>query len=233
MKIIATVLIFILLVIGGCNDGGGGGDGGAGGDDHVPGAGAEDYTAQDYEPDFKSWEQDQSQYADADKTGRGDSNLCWAAVAANMITWVGWAADENDTFEIFKDHFNDQAGYVYDALHYYFADYVPDVSADTVSVRETRSHKLLDFIVSALHEGKGVGVKIARSGKNIGHFLSIYGYRYLAEEDNFILYFTDSDDGSYRMRQFHAGWKDDTDRWEFQYPYTGYYLEYAIALARK
>jgi len=231
MKNLATVLILILLVIVGCNSGGGG-EGGGGGDELVPGAGAEDYSAPDYESDFKSWEQDQAQYADADKTELGDSNLSWAAVAANMITWAGWAADENDTFEIFKEHFNDRAGYVYDGLHYYFANYVSGVSAEMVSVRETRSQKQLDFIVSALHEGKGVAVKIAQPGKNIGHFLSIYGYRYLAEEDNFILYFTDSDDGSYRMRQFYAGWNDETQRWEFRRIYSGYYLEYAIALAR-
>jgi hypothetical protein len=231
MKNLAIVLIIIVLVIVGCKSGGGG-EGGGGGDELVPGAGSEDYTAQDYEPDFKVWEQDQAPYADADKTEIGDTNLCWAAVAANLIAWAGWAADENDTFEIFKAHFNDKAGYVYDGLHYYFANYFAGVSAEMVSVRETRSQKQLDFIVSALHEGKGVAVKITQPGKNIGHFLSIYGYRYLAEENNFILYFTDSDDGSYRMRQFLTGWNDATRRWEFRRLYSGYYLEYTIVLAR-
>ncbi len=232
MKNLTTVLIVILLAIAGCNDGGGGGQDSAGGDDLVPGAGAEDYTAQDYEPDFKTWELEETQFADADKTGQGDASLCWAAVAANLMTWAGWTADENDTFEIFKDHFEDQAGHVFDALRYYFNSYVSGASAEMVTVRETRSHRQLNFIVSALHTGRGVAVKIARPGENIGHFLSIYGYRHLPEEDDFILYFTDSDDGSYVMRQFFAGWNDDTRRWEFRRIYTGYYLEYAITLAR-
>jgi hypothetical protein len=152
-------------------------------------------------------------------------------VAANIITWAGWAADEDDTFNIFREHFEDEAGYVYDALRYYFANYVSGVKAEMVSVRETRSHKLLDFIVSAIHEGKGVAIKIARPGKKIGHFLSIFGYRYFEDEDNFILYFTDSDDGYHQMRQFYVAWNDAEDIWEFEYLYEGYYLEYAISLA--
>ncbi len=228
MKNLAAVVICLFLFMAGCNS-----DGDRlGGDDLVPGAGSEDYTAQDYESEFKMWQQKQTPFADADKTEQGDTNMCWAAVAANLITWAGWAADEDDTVYVFKDHFEDKAGYVYDALRYYFTQYVPGVSAEMVSVRESRSHKLLDFIVSAVHEGKGVAIKIAYPGKKIGHFLSIYGYRYLAEEDNFILYFTDSDDGLHQMRQFYVAWNDAKDRWEFQYLYEDYYLEYAISLAR-
>jgi hypothetical protein len=232
MKNLVTGLILIVLVIVGCNYGGGGDGDSPDGDELIPGAGAEDYTTQDYESEFKIWEQDEAPYADADKTEQGDTNMCWGAVAANLITWAGWAADEDDTFDIFKEHFEDKAGYVYDAIRYYFDNYVSGASAEMVTVRESRSHKLLDFIVSAVHAGKGVAIKIARPEKKIGHFLSIYGYRYLAEEDNFILYFTDSDDGWHQMRQFVVAWSDPNDRWEIQNPYRDYYLAYAISLAR-
>ena len=124
-------------------------------------------------------------------------------------------------FDIFRAHFEDKPGYVYDALSYYFANYETEVSAEMVSVREARSHMLLDFIVSAVHEGKGVAMKITYPGKEIGHFLTVYGYRYLADEDNFILYFTDSDDGLHQMRQFKVEWNDDNNRWEIQYLYRG------------
>lgn len=232
MKNLAAVVICIFLFVAGCiPDGGGDGDE-LNGDELVPGAGAEDYTTLDYKSDYKMWQQDQTAFADADKTEQGDNNMCWAAAAANLITWGGWAADEDDTFDIFKDHFEDKAGYVYDALRYYFANYVSGVSAEMVTVRESRAHKLLDFIVSAIHEGKGVAVKIASPGKQYGHFLSIYGYRYLVEEDNFILYFTDSDDGLHQMRQFYVAWNDAIERWEIRYLYPDYYIEYAISLAR-
>ena len=229
MKYLSTISICIFLLIGGCNSGGsGGGDA----DEFIPGAGTEDFTAQDYAPDFKMWEHNETPFADADKTEAGDLNMCWAAAAANLLAWAGWAADEDDTFDIFRAHFEDKPGYVYNALSYYFANYETGVSAEMVSVRETRSYILLDFIVSAVHEGKGVAIKITYPGKEIGHFLTVYGYRYLAVEDNFILYFTDSDDGLHQMRQFKVEWNDADNRWEIQYLYRDYFLVYALSLAR-
>ena len=229
MKIQSTILICIFLVIGGCNSGGGAGDA----DEIIPGAGAEDYTAQDYAPDYKMWERNETPFADADKTEVGDLNMCWAAAAANLLVWTGWAADEDDVLDVFRAHFEDTPGYVYDALSYYFANYETAVSAEMVSVREARSHMLLDFIVSAVHEGQGVALKISYPGKEIGHFLTVYGYRYLADEDNFILYFTDSDDGLHQMRQIKVEWNDADNRWEIQNLYRDYYLVYTISLARR
>ena len=227
MKYLSTILICIFLLIGGCNSGGGGDA-----DEFIPGAGAEDYTAQDYAPDFKMWEHNETPFADADKIGAGDLNMCWAAAAANLLAWTGWAADEDDAFDIFRAHFEDKPGYVYDALSYYFANSKTGVSVEMVLVSENQSHMLLDFIVSAVHEGKGVAIKITYPDKKIGHFLNIYGYRYLADEDNFILYFTDSNDGLHQIRQFKVEWNDVNDKWEIQYLYRDYYLAYALSLAR-
>ena len=116
MKNLAAMVICIFLFLAGCIPDGGGDGEKLNGDDLVPGAGAEDYTASDYDSEFKMWEHDDTPFADADKTEQGDTNMCWGAAAANLITWSGWAADEDDTFDIFKDHFKDKAGYVYDAL---------------------------------------------------------------------------------------------------------------------
>ena len=117
-------------------------------------------------------------------------------------------------------------------MSYYFANYETGVTAEMVSVRETRSQMLVDFIVSALHESKGAAIKITYPEKKIGHFLTIYGYRYLAAEDNFMLYFADSDDGSHQIQQMKIEWKDSTNRWEIQNMYRDYYLVYAISLDR-
>ena len=229
MKYISTILFGIILLIGGCKSGGGG-SGGA--DEFIPGAGAEDYTAQEYAADYRMWERHDAPFADADKIGASDLNMCWAAAAANLLTWTGWAADEDDAFDIFRIQFADKAGYVYDALKYYFTSYTNGTSAEMVTVRVTRSAMLLDFIVSAVHEGKGVALKITYPGKEIGHFLTIYGYRYLADEDNFILYFADSDDNIHRLQHFKVEWSDTHNRWEIQYLYRDYYLVYALSLAR-
>ena len=226
MKYLSTILICTFLFIGGCNSGGGDAD------EFIPGAGAEDFTDQDYAPDFRMWERNATPFADADKIEVDDLNMCWAAVAANLLTWSGWVADEDDVFDIFRTHFDDQPGYVYDALSYYFANYEAGVTAEMVSVRETRSDMLVDFIVSAAHEGNGAAIKITYPDKKIGHFLTIYGYRYLADEDNFILYFADSDDGSHQIQQMKIEWNDGTNRWEIQNLYRDYYLVYAISLDR-
>ncbi len=157
-----------MLIIGGCKTGGGsssGGGGGGGADLSIPAAGPEDYTAEDYESLFKMWEAFSIAYTDADKTGSDDSNLCWAATAANLLTWSGWAADEDDVFNTFNAHFANQPGYMY-----------------------------------------------------------------LEEDDNFVLMFTDSDDYLDQMRNFKTVWNDDTDRWEIQGVYGGWYLEYVVSL---
>jgi hypothetical protein len=229
MKYLSILLIFISLIFCGCKSGD---SGGSDADDFIPAAGAEDYTTQDYAPDFRMWEHNGIPFADADKTEVGDLNMCWAAAAANLLAWSGWVLDEDDAFDIFRDYFADKPGYVYDALNYYFASYETGVRAEMVSVREYRSQMLIDFIVDAVHEGKGVAMKITYPGKEIGHFLTIYGYRYLADEDNFILYFSDSDDGLHQIQQFKVEWDDANQRWKIQYLYRDYYLVYALSLAR-
>jgi hypothetical protein len=75
-------------------------------------------------------------------------------------------------------------------------------------------------------------MKITYPEKEIGHFLTIYGYSYLADEDNFLLYYTDSDDGWYQIQQFKVEWNDVNNRWEIQNLYRDYYMVYAISLDR-
>lgn len=235
MKQISTIIFCLLLLITGCKSGGGGGNAPesipAATDKSIPGSGEEDFTAPAYADIFKMWEAFDGSFADADKTDQDDSNMCWAASAANILAWAGWAADEDDTFDILRSHFDNTPGYVYDALQFYFNQYVAGVSAEMVSVRETRSYLLLDFIVSGLHEGKGVVIKIAYPDQEIGHFLTVFGYQYFPQEDNFALYFTDSDDLLHQMRYVELEWNDAADRWETQGPYADWYLEYVVSLA--
>ena len=230
MKKISAIIICLMLIIGGCKTGGSSGGGGGSADLSIPEAGPEDYTDEDYEALFKMWEAFDTGYTDADKTGSDDSNMCWAAAAANMLAWGGWAADEDDAFNTFNTHFANQPGDVYNALRYYFDNFVSNVSADMVTVREARSHMLLDFAVSALHAGRGVTLKIKYPGRSIGHFVTVFGYMYLAAQDSFVLMFTDSDDYLNQMRNFKVVWNDTTDRWEIEGVYSGWYLEYVISL---
>ena len=230
-----AVVICILMVIAGCKDGGsskpslGAGADGAGADGSIPEAGEEDYTADEYLAVFKAWEEFENAFTDADKTGQGDDNMCWAAVAANMITWSGWAADEDDVFEIFKSHFENKPGYLYNAINYYFDEYIDTVHASTVTIRETRPHLMMDLIVSALHEANSVAIKINIPGRKIGHYLTLFGYRYYAHEDSFLLYYTDSDDYWHQVRITKMEWDDEAGKWR---SHSDWLLEYVISMSR-
>lgn len=218
MMTLLSVLVWIILA--GCKSSG------PGGDLFIPESGPEDFTATEYVEEFKAWEEFERPFSDADKTVM--NNMCWAAAAANIITWCGWAADEDDTFNIFENHFRNEYGYVFDALRYYFKEYTAGTLTETVAVRETRSHRIFDFMVSALGDGQGLAVKVSYPNRKVGHFLTVYGYRYFEDTDDFGLFYTDSDDGAHRMKYVRLTWNDEKNRWESP----GWYLEYAISLER-
>ena len=224
------IVIFCLALAFGCKAGGGDASPETGADDLIPDAGDEDYTVIDYAPVFKMWEEFQAPFTDADKNRQDDSEMCWAAAAANIITWAGWSADEDDVFETLKAQFQNQPGYIYEAILLYFSQHIQAVHADSVTIRETRSHLTMDFIVSKLHEGKGVVIFTQSHGNANKHYLTVFGYRYYSETDSFLLYFTDSDDHWHQMRNTKLDWNDDTDKW--MSPSLGWYLEYAISLER-
>jgi hypothetical protein len=89
MKIIWIVIVSLALIAG-CKTGTGSDtSGGSGIDGRIPEAGEEDYTASDYASVFKMWEEFQYAFTDAEKDRDGDSEMCWAATAANTIAWAG------------------------------------------------------------------------------------------------------------------------------------------------
>ncbi|MGB5157647.1 hypothetical protein [Desulfobacterium sp. N47] len=53
---------------------------------------------------------------DANKTGKNDNFMCWAATASNVIAGAGWGypdgslEDENAIFQYYKGHFSNFLG---------------------------------------------------------------------------------------------------------------------------
>ena len=201
-------------------------------DEDIPAAGVEDYIESGDPTDYRMWLEWETPFADADKTGNDDSQLCWAAAVANTLAWTGWVDDENSAFEIFRNHFENKPGYTYDALKFYFEEYVPDVSAEMVTVREIRPTRLLDFIKSALYGGEGVIVKIAYPEGNVGHFVTVYGYQGSDSKKNPVLYYTDSDDYRLQMNEMPLRWNNANVQWEILGIYADWHLEYVVSLAR-
>ena len=148
---------------------------------------------------------------DAEKSPTdGDDNLmCWAAAAANVLTWTGWDAGFAGTdaiFAHFQDHSIDTGGYTSDGYQWWFdgvdqwwvdtpggggfyptenwLDYYHGYSADVNAMPE---------IAGFLHEGYGVAFGIRPPGTG-GHAITAWGYEYDAAGDILGIYVTDSDD---------------------------------------
>ena len=222
MKHLITIICLLIVA---CN-----GAGGDNADDYIPGAGSEDYPPTEYVESYMMPSETNRAFADADKIGYGDNNLCWAAVAANMLTWSKWAADENDTFDIFRLYFDDQIGYVYDALIYYFDSYT-EYEAPFFTVRENRPGIIIDFIITKLHQNLATAIKIENAITKKGHYLTIYGYRRAATENRFTLYYTDSDDMEYKINSFDIKYNKELNAWQIDHPYRKHYIHYAISLS--
>ena len=70
-------------------------------------------------------------FIDAEKTGKqynnGDSLLCWAATASNMLTYTGWTAKADqgfetadDVFDAFVNAFTDSGGAIFYGIGWFF-----------------------------------------------------------------------------------------------------------------
>ena len=68
---------------------------------------------------------------DAEKTGIGDSDLCWASTAANMLAYTDWGnvngfQTEDDIFAYFRNNFDDEQSHPYYANEWFITgDYIP------------------------------------------------------------------------------------------------------------
>jgi hypothetical protein len=163
------------------------------------------------------------EFADADKTG-GDGWLCWVAVAANMVTFAGYADDEQEVFELMKTRFDNKAGQWYDAVKWYLKRI--DVDPDSVTVREYREDAAMDYVACALKRGEAVMIRLHDSNYNYGHVVSVYGYDYRSDTETYKLYYAESNDGKQQLRVMHFTYNYNKGRWEND----TYKLTYAASL---
>ncbi|WP_144185588.1 PEP-CTERM sorting domain-containing protein [Elioraea rosea] len=129
-------------------------------------------------------------FQDANKSGpwphdtdpvTGDSNLCWAATAANMLAYGGWGVGvvENDAQAIFVDQmnprYNNVPGFTETAIADYFDTYHPTLNyMDYYDVAGATqgSPSLLD---SLLAEGRSLGLYLSFTTESGAHALSVWG----------------------------------------------------------
>jgi hypothetical protein len=72
---------------------------------------------------------------------------------------------------------------------------------------------------------------MAYPDRKIGHFVTIYGYWKEKQPQTYRLYFTDSDDYAFKMKDMRVTWNQTSTRWSIDGFYQGWYLEYVVTLA--
>ena len=130
-----------------------------------------------------------------------DSKMCWAAAAANAVfaaQWDKWLTDEQQLFDMFVEHFDNTIGWpthAWDALFDYYDELFcfgnPWEKPEYVILNP---EPLIEGIIDLLENGYGV-VLALYSGGPVLHLITAWGI-----EDS-ILYYTNSDDGVYGLRE--------------------------------
>ena len=146
-------------------------------------------------------------FIDAEKSwAEGDDDyMCWAASAADMLVYTGWAAlagfdTEDDAFETFIDNFADDGGHQYGAFAWFFngsayidnsglygavieqypgsGGYLKDYAYDALC-GESSLYTAADMNAAAAHlrEGCAVSLGVLINGEpDGGHAITLWGY---------------------------------------------------------
>ena len=198
---------------------------------------------------------------DANKTKAGDSSLCWAAAASNILDWAGYYTDtyknQTEIFSDFTSHWTDKGGFPKYGWEWYLngvnsspggSDFSqPDnlgggnnwssVPIQLVPIpagvyhEEADDPNAMSAVARFLHAGYGVTLAIYTSGG--AHTLTCWGY-----ESNDItgaytgVYVTDSDDGQSDMVRYSVSQHDVGGPWYIGYGTGSWYISEVEALAR-
>ncbi len=190
---------------------------------------------------------------DADKDWDGDTMLCWAAAASNVLDWGGWDATaystESSIFDNYEDHWTDEGSLSVFAWWWWFygEDISPGPGWSSVDVAGGGDHfSAYDFndyyheywdsdtmsaVDDYLHAGYGVNLGVYTNGG--GHALTAWGFEYDDNGDYLGVYVTDSDDnqwGASGLQYYSVSWNDINNRWDLGGVYDGWYIGGVMAL---
>lgn len=144
-------------------------------------------------------------FIDAEKLGTklsGDSDLCWAGTASNMLRYSGWGKragfdTEDDIFEEFIGSFENDGNYIATGLSWFFngnssafegyqntggylheydaTELYKDVSVSAERNKTGTGLPTITDMTEALKEGKAVGLSVQWEGRTSGHALTLWG----------------------------------------------------------
>ena len=161
-----------------------------------------------------------------------DTNMCWAATAANMLAMAVNRYEGDAYFKLLQEHFPNEGGQTYNGILKLLE--LNDVTKETanlfISRTDSASTHLPNWIKGALLQEEAVGIAIYPPDemKNpTGHTLTVYGYE---EKDGITsLIFADSDDRLSQLSIVPFTY-DGTNMVFNEGPLKGYTIEHAISL---
>jgi len=193
-------------------------------------------------------------WSDANKNWSGDSNMCWAAAASNILAWDGYDTATYNTatliFQYFKAHWTNAGSLPQYAWDWFLDGALPpnwsgwsQVSvaggniwpADNFSslYHQASSGNLMASVASFFQAGDGVTLAIYTSGG--GHCLTCWGYNYTNSSGviNYTaVWVTDSDDGVTALQEYPVSWDSTNDVWDLGGTYAGWYIGGVEALGQ-
>ncbi len=185
-------------------------------------------------------------WQDANKTTSSESNLCWAAAAANILAYEGWGTSTYNTatsiFQYFANDWSNKTGYMAWAWNWWFSGTKPLTAAYAYPVVAggkffpalnlnnyfyyASTGNLMSTADSLLHNGDGVTMTI-RDG-SLAHAVTLRGFSYSSPGTYTGIYITDSDDGAVGLENYSVTSKNNI--WYLSGRYNGWTISDIEAL---
>lgn len=167
-------------------------------------------------------------WVDVNKTWDGDSNMCWAASAADMLAYEGWTTtaypDGQAIYNDLRSAFPNQPGSPIDAISWYLRQNFPSINPYSTMSFNSSAYNTIQAIDQYLSEGYAISAFVIRLGGG-AHDVTVWG------DDGSYLTITDSDDGYYGEKRYPYSW-DATHGWyEFNMYFGLAYLGEIIGLS--
>jgi hypothetical protein len=193
---------------------------------------------------------------DANKTGSDDSNMCWAAAAANILDWAGWDTATYNTqsliFQYFVVHWTNAGSLPKYGWHWWLTGTLPPTGTGWEGwsqvefsggkfwpgvhfyslYHEAEGGNLMADVANFFQSGYGVTLAIYKPNLDYGHALTCWGYDTDANGNYTGVWVTDSDDGYEGLKEYSVSWDSSTGFWDLGGVYTDYYIGEIEALGR-
>jgi hypothetical protein len=175
-------------------------------------------------------------WCDANKTGSGDSMMCWAAAASNILAWAGYDTPTYNTqnliFQYFVAHWTNAGSLPQYGWNWFLDGTLPPNWSGWSQVKvpggnfwpadnfsdlyyQASGGNLMANIASFFQSGDGVTLAIYKP--NGGHALTCWGYDY-SDLNGVIQYtgvwVTDSDDGVTALKEYPVSWDSTNYLWD-------------------